>query len=116
MCNTKKYLTMCYLSMKFGLMPIYQYVCKKCWASDEQHHSIDNRHSPDSCTKCGGQHVLVISRPAIHVPDSNIGRVYRSDAEMAAVAGRNDWRETPESRRMKSGERDKLYSYTGSHG
>lgn len=48
-------------------MPLYDYQCKGCGATQTLRKSIADRHEPESnpCTECGGEIKMVVGAPKI---------------------------------------------------
>ncbi len=87
-------------------MPIYHYLCNSCQHEHQQQRAIEERESV-CCPECGSRRQEII----IQATPGKIGHQDRmiSDAETVAKYGR-DWRETPESKRIMSGEAKRKYS------
>lgn len=93
-------------------MPVYTYICDLCDTHHEQTLSVANRHAKAICPVCesNGLHQK-IQLQTFHGKAGHQNKLI-SDAECEGKYGK-DWRETPESIRIKEGKAKRLYSDGG---
>jgi len=74
-------------------MPIYEYICQKCFFEDDLLQNL-NAHLEHSCPKCNGTMVRKISSPAIQFKGSGF---YITDYKSQSKSGDSNKSSPPKS-------------------